>query len=52
MISKKFGFWCLLGAGLSSAIYGSWYAPFIFMTMFLYDAIKPEDKNDQTIESK
>src|SRR5690606_12103656 len=24
----------------------------LFMTMFLYDAVKPEDKNDQAIESK
>jgi len=31
VISKKFGFWCLFGAGLSAAIYGSWHAPFIFM---------------------
>lgn len=44
MISKKFGFYCLFGAGLSAALLGSWYAPFIFMTMFLYDAIKSEDK--------
>lgn len=44
MISKKFGFWCLFGAGICSAFMSAWYSPFIFMTLFLYDAIKPEDK--------
>ncbi len=44
MITKKFGWWCLAGATISSCILGAWWAPFCFLTWVLYDAIKPEDK--------
>lgn len=44
MITKKFGFWTLLGVSIGALIFSQWYAPLIFITAFLYDAIKPEDK--------
>lgn len=44
MIKKKFGFYVIAGGVICSAFMGAWWCPFLFMTLCMYDAIKPEDK--------
>ncbi len=44
-IKKWFGFWVLMGACIMASILGDKQAAlFLLCTLFLYDAIKTEDK--------